>query len=114
MAELIEKQDEDEAVDQANAPRRSGSHALRKSYAQLGLEQGAPMRDIETAYWRFARELRGQGAIAPYTEAYEALVNSVKPKAIDAGPTPAGPAETKRRFMPNSSSAGSKFGWPKA
>lgn len=85
---------------------------MRDCYAQLGLEQGATMRDVETAYWRFAGELRGQPALAPYTEAYEALVNSVRPRANDARPAPAIPAETPQKITPVPLPAGSKLGWP--
>ena len=81
------------------------------AYQQLGLEPGATMREIETAYWDFARKLRGQAAMAPYSAAYEALVNSVRPPAHAAQQTPvtqdAVPAQDTLVPRPPS-----KFGWP--
>jgi hypothetical protein len=78
---------------------------------QLGLEPGATMREIETAYWRFARELKGQAAMAPYTAAYEALVNNVKPRANDARRAPAAPPEAPPKQITLVASP-SKLGWP--
>lgn len=86
--------------------------SMREFYTQLGLEPGATMRDIEAAYWRFARELRGQRAMSPYTAAYEALVQGVKPRSNDARPGPAAPAESPQKQITVVSSAPSKFGWP--
>lgn len=82
-------------------------------YTQLGLEPGAPMRDIEASYWRFARALRGQAAMAPYTAAYEGLVNRVAPRR---DVTPAAPAAEATVASPPSrkSTLVSKFGWPAA
>jgi hypothetical protein len=53
-----------------------------RHYKQLGLEPGAAIRDVEAAYWKFARELRGQAAMASYNAAYEALVS--KPQRTPA------------------------------
>ena len=108
------KNHEDEAVDQPDSWKRSDSHELRESYAQLGLKPGTPMRDIEKAYWRFARELRGQrNAITPYTEAYEALVNRVKPRVTESREPPVSPpTEMPERAASKPSSPGAKFGWP--
>lgn len=83
----------------------------RDSYVKLGLEPGATMREIETAYWRFARELKGQSAMAPYNDAYEALVNRVKPRANDARPAPAARPEAPQKRITLVASP-SKFGWP--
>lgn len=69
------------------------------------------MRDIEAAYWRFARELRGQPAMAPYTAAYEALVNRVTPRPNAASPAPS-ETPTQPALPPEKSTPVSKFGWP--
>ena len=69
------------------------------------------MREIETAYWRFARELGGQSGMAPYTKAYETLVTNVRPPQRDApadpAATPDAPQEDSMTTRPTS-----KFGWP--
>lgn len=83
-----------------------------KHYKQLGLEPGATMRDVEAAYWRFARELKGQAAMAPYNAAYEALVSKARHPANDAEVTqpesaPAAKATPARPVRPPS-----KLGWP--
>lgn len=87
-------------------------HKIRDSYVQLGLEPGATMHEVEAAYWRFAHELRGQSAMAPYNKAYEALAASAAPAAIEAPPTPAPPqaaAPKEETVVPRPPS---KFGWP--
>lgn len=86
----------------------------RDAYLQLGLEPGATMREIETAYWRFARELRGQSAMAPYSAAYEALVNRVSPPANDVREAPAAPQEAAPAQETLDPRHPSKFGWPAA
>ena len=70
------------------------------------------MRDIEAAYWRFARELRGQPAMAPYTEAYQALVNSVAPRANDTQPPPAAAQAAAEEKDTRAVRPPSKLGWP--
>jgi hypothetical protein len=85
---------------------------MRQAYAQLGLELGATMREIETAYWRFARDLRGQPAMAPYNEAYEALVDNVRPRANGGGQAPAAAQETAKPVASPIVRPPSKFGWP--
>jgi hypothetical protein len=85
---------------------------MRESYVQLGLEPGASMRDIETAYWQFARELRGQSAMKPYTEAYEALASRITHRVNDVRATaPPAPAATAEIPQAQNTHA-SKFGWP--
>jgi hypothetical protein len=63
-------------------------------YARLGVEPDATLPEIEAAYWGIARELRGQAAMAPYNEAYEALSRSERRRTYDAQrpPTRAVPA----------------------
>jgi hypothetical protein len=85
---------------------------IRQYYARLGLEPDAPMRDVEAAYWRFARELKGQAAMAPYNEAYEALVTSVKPRANEAEPAPSEPQPAEPEEEIQAEHPASKFGWP--
>jgi len=111
MAELREHE-EGSRAHQTNDPGGLASHEWRDAYARLGLEQGAPMRAIEAAYWRFAHELKGQRALTPYTEAYEALVNKAKPRSAEAESVPASPTEPGRKNKPSSTGPGSKFGWP--
>jgi hypothetical protein len=96
---------------QLDSPDHYDPRKMRDSYVQLGLEPGATMREIETAYWQFARELRG-ASMTPYTVAYEALVNSVKPRANDARPAPVAPPEAPPKQITLVSSSPSKFGWP--
>lgn len=81
-------------------------------YKQLGLDPGATMRDVEEAYWRVARELKGQAAMAPYNGAYEALVSKARRPADGAElrqPTPA-PAATEKAVP--AVRPPSKLGWP--
>lgn len=85
---------------------------MRHAYAQLGLELGATMREIETAYWRFARELRGQAAMAPYNEAYEALVNNARLRANGGRQAPAAAQQTATPPATLVARPPSKFGWP--
>ena len=82
-------------------------------YKQLGLEPGAPRREVEAAYWRFARELKGQAAMAPYNEAYEALVAKAPVPADDPEPSqqPVAPAADKSEAQ--SLRPPSKLGWPR-
>ena len=96
---------------QSNSPERD-ERKMRDSYVQLGLEPGATMRDIETAYWKFAAELRGQSAMAPYNEAYEALVNRVRPRTNDEPQAPAAPQEAVQEQATLPERPPSKFGWP--
>lgn len=110
MVERVEK-NQGQTTDRKGS-RPAGSRGLRLSYAKLGLQPGARMRDIESAYWKVAKELKGQPALTPYTEAYEALVNSVKPRVSEAPPEPLPPEEAPKELPPESSSPGSKFGWP--
>ena len=99
-------------MSQTNPQEPVDPRKVRDSYVQLGLEPGASMHDVETAYWRFARELRGQPAMTPYTAAYEALATRGGARVNDtrsaAPPAPAAPAETP----PPQSTIASKFGWP--
>jgi hypothetical protein len=84
-------------------------------YAQLGLEPGAPMRDIEAAYWRFAAQLKGQAAMKPYTDAYQALVDRSAPRRADALPAAPEPPAAPNVPLPDAQTkpaAGSKFNWP--
>jgi len=85
---------------------------MRPFLAQLGLGLEATMREIETAYWRFARELKGQTAMAPYNEAYEALVNSVRSHADGARLAPAAPQAAATPPATLVARPSSKFGWP--
>ena len=85
---------------------------MRHSYLQLGLEPGATMHEIETAYWRFARELRGQAAMAPYSAAYEVLVNRNQPPSSDATRAPDPPQEVVRKPYTLVARPPSKLGWP--
>ena len=94
-----------------NSVIHSDPRKMRDPYVQLGLDAGATMREIETAYWQFARELKGQAAMTPYTAAYEALVNRVKPQANDARPAPATLPEIPRKHITVIASP-SKLGWP--
>ena len=87
------------------------SRKTNDAYAQLGLEPGASIREIEAAYWWFARELRGQPSLAPYTAAYEALVSRVSPRRTDVQPAPSALA-TPPAVPPRKSALVSKFGWP--
>lgn len=98
-------------TDQPSSLQRSDSREMHE-LAQLGLQRGATMRDIETAYWGFARDMRGQAGIAPYTQAYEALVNRVKTRVSEAPQAPTTTQETPDEVVPTSLSPGSKFGWP--
>ena len=90
---------------------QSNSHDTDSCYVQLGVEPGAAMRDIEAAYWRSARELRGQPALAPYTAAYEALVSRVAPRR-GVVPPALSVAEATAAPPTKASTAVSKFGWP--
>lgn len=80
-------------------------------YQRLGVNPQAELREIEAAYWGFARELRGQGAMAPYNEAYEALANSERRRNYDAKRVPA-PSAAAPKEGPPAPSPSSKFGWP--
>ena len=101
------------AMPQSDSPEQDDPRKMRQSYAQLGLELGSTMREIENAYWRFARELKGQAAMAPYNEAYEALVKRVRPRANDEGQAPAAPQEAAEPpATPVAPHPPSKFGWP--
>ncbi len=91
---------------------RDDPRKMRDSYVQLGLEPGATMHEIEAAYWQFARELRGQGAMAPYNYAYEALVHGARTRAKEAGPEPAVPQEAVQEQATLVVRPPSKFGWP--
>ena len=94
---------------QSNSPRDNGSPEMRRAYKQLGLQVGATMHEIEAAYWQFARDLRGQAAMAPYNDAYQMLVQRGKPPADDAQQTtvpPQADAEATAAERPPS-----KFGW---
>ncbi len=94
-----------------NSLEQPDSPKMSDSYAMLGLKPGASMRDIETAYWQFARELRGQPAMAQYTAAYEALASRITPRANDARLLPAAqPANAKKQITLVASP--SKLGWP--
>jgi curved DNA-binding protein CbpA len=95
-----------------NSPEQDDSRDVRDSYLQLGLTPEATMHEIEAAYWRFARELRGQAAMAPYTRAYEALVNRTKPRPIDARGAPAAPPEAAQKPYTLAARPPSKLGWP--
>ena len=96
----------------SDSPEHNEPRNTRDSYLQLGLEPGATMREIEAAYWQFARELRGQAAMAPYSKAYEALVTRAKPPAQDTRQdTPAPPAAAQEQDTP-AACPPSKFGWP--
>lgn len=90
------------------------TNVMRAAYLQLGLEPGASMREIETAYWGFARKLRGQSAMAPYSAAYEELVNSARPPANGARQAPAIPQEAAPAPEILDPRPPSKFGWPAA
>jgi hypothetical protein len=85
---------------------------LDASYLQLGLQPGATMLEIEAAYWQFARELRGQAAMAPYNEAYEALANRAKPRPTGARSALPAAAEGPQKTITVVPSSPSKFGWP--
>lgn len=97
---------------------RDDPSKLQGYYVQLGLEPGATMHEIETAYWEFARKLRGQGAMAPYNEAYEALVDSARTHASGARQAPEPSEEPGQQREPAQEQAApaarplSKFGWP--
>lgn len=81
-----------------------------RHYKQLGLEPGAPMRDVEAAYWKFARTLKGQAAMAPYNTAYEALVNRNRPPTkVETKEPESAPAEAA---APRAVRPPSKLGWP--
>ena len=82
------------------------------SYRQLGLAPEASMREIEAAYWRFARELKGQSAMGPYNDAYEALTSRARPRRLDAPATPIVPQETAPEAVTPAARPPSKFGWP--
>ncbi len=81
-------------------------------YKQLGLEPGAAMRDVEAAYWRFARELKGQSAMAPYNDAYEALVSKARRPTDDAELTQPTPAPAVQEKATRAVRPPSKLGWP--
>lgn len=83
-----------------------------KHYKQLGLEPGAPMRDVEAAYWRFARELKGRSAMTPYNTAYEALVNKARPPRTTPEVAKAAPPAAKATNGTPPARPPSKFGWP--
>lgn len=87
-------------------------HNKAKHYKQLGLEPGSPMRDVEAAYWKFARELKGQAAMAPYNTAYEALTTRgpAPTNAPEAALPPTAPA--KPLTTPQPERPPSKFNWP--
>jgi len=85
---------------------------VNASYQQLGVEPGASMRDIEASYWRIAGELKGQAAMAPYTKAYETLVNSVRPNAGVAPSAPDAGPDVAPENEPATERPPSKFGWP--
>jgi hypothetical protein len=85
---------------------------INASYQQLGVEPGASMRDIEASYWRIAGELKGQAAMAPYTKAYETLVNSVRPSANAAPEAPDAASDIAAESEPPPERPPSKFGWP--
>jgi curved DNA-binding protein CbpA len=79
-------------------------------YQRLGVSPEADLREIEAAYWAFARELRGQAAMAPYNEAYEALASSERRRAYDAKRDAQKPAAEAPQ-APTPPPAPSKFGW---
>lgn len=81
-------------------------------FKQLGLEPGATMRDVEAAYWRIARELKAQRAMAPYNDAYEALVSKARRPADDAELTQPTPAPAAMATAPRAVRPPSKLGWP--
>jgi len=83
-----------------------------RHYKQLGLEPGAPMRDIEAAYWRFARELMGQSAMAVYNTAYETLASSARPPVDRPEIIQPTPAPMASEGEPPPVRPPSKFGWP--
>ena len=80
------------------------------------------MHEVEAAYWRFARELKGQSAMAPYNQAYEALAGRVRPRQSDPPATPIVPEEAPQAEAAQAEVAPekiapvarppSKFGWP--
>jgi curved DNA-binding protein CbpA len=91
-------------------------------YQLLGVASDAEVREIEAAYWQFARTLRGQAGMAPYNKAYEVLANSERRRAYDAdrvappppaseeAPSAAPPLKDVARTEPPPT----KFGWPAA
>ena len=83
-------------------------------YQQFGLAPGAPMRDVEAAYWKLARELKGQSAMAAYNAAYEALVSrSPAPIATpDGAPPTEAPTAAKPVTVTQPERPPSKFNWP--
>ena len=85
-------------------------------YHLLGVEPEAELREIEAAYWGFARVLRGQSAMAPYNEAYEVLANGERRRTYDAdrvAPSPPPPPPVVEDVAePDPPST--KFGWPAA
>jgi hypothetical protein len=97
---------------QSDSLQQDDQRKLRPFLAQLGLGPGATMREIEAAYWCFARELKGQTAMAPYNEAYEALVNSVRSHANGARHAPAAPQEAATPPATLAERPPSKFDWP--
>ncbi len=83
-----------------------------RHYKQLGLEPGATVRDVESDYWRIARELKGQPAMPAYNDAYEALVSKARrptdaAEFTQATPAPAATVKAERAVRPPS-----KLGWP--
>ncbi len=95
-----------------NADSLQQDQTKLRYYKQLGLAPGATMHDIEAAYWRVARELKGQAAMVPYNDAYEALVKRAPiptetPEPTEPTPAPAAMKKEKRAVRPPS-----KLGWP--
>jgi hypothetical protein len=93
----------------ADVKQLPSDNKMRDYYSRFGLEPEASIRDVEAAYWRVARELKGQAAMAPFNEAYEALVNRGKPRALDVPEPEATIDEKADAASPRSPS---KFGWP--
>jgi DnaJ-class molecular chaperone len=77
-------------------------------YKLLGVDSEAGVRDIEAAYWRFARSLRGP-EMASYNRAYEVLTNNERRLQYDAER-----AGTRRTATdtPAREPVSSRQGWP--
>jgi curved DNA-binding protein CbpA len=76
-------------------------------YKLLGVDPDVGLRDIEAAYWRFARTLRG-AEMASYNRAYEVLTNNERRRQYDAE---RGPSRSTATVMPAPERVSGRQGW---
>lgn len=91
----------------------SRNSQLPDYYALLGVEPGAPFRELEAAYWTQANREENRASLALINEAYEVLGHTGRREAYDAQYVPPAEPEPSPDDDPTRASPGlaSKLRW---